>query len=104
MRPVAASAAPSAPLRPDERIEAQMKITMNVDCTPEEARAFLGLPDVKPMQEEMLSEVRKRMSASLKAMEPEAMLKMWLPATLKGFEQLQEMFLSQMAASQKPKK
>ncbi|WP_420846806.1 DUF6489 family protein [Microvirga tunisiensis] len=28
-----------------------MKITMDVECTPEEARAFLGLPDVKPMQE-----------------------------------------------------
>ena len=26
-----------------------MKITVDVDCTPEEARAFLGLPDVKPM-------------------------------------------------------
>lgn len=81
-----------------------MKVTMNVDCTPEEARAFLGLPDVKPMQDEMLREVQNRMTASLKAMEPEAMLKMWLPATLKGFEQLQQMFLSQMAASQKPKR
>ena len=32
-----------------------MKITMNVDCTPEEARAFLGLPDVKPMQEQLIA-------------------------------------------------
>jgi hypothetical protein len=29
-------------------------------------------------------------------MDPETMLKTWLPATLKGFEQLQEMFLSRM--------
>lgn len=28
-----------------------MIITINVDCTPEEARAFLGLPDLKPMQD-----------------------------------------------------
>jgi hypothetical protein len=27
------------------------------------------------------------------------MLKTWLPATLKGFEQLQEMFLAQMAGA-----
>ena len=27
-----------------------MKITVNVDCTPEEARSFLGLPDVQPLQ------------------------------------------------------
>jgi hypothetical protein len=81
-----------------------MKITMNVECTPEEARVFLGLPDVKPMQEEMLKEVQKRLSASLKAMDPEAIMKTWLPATLQGYEQLQEMFLSQMARFQNPKK
>jgi hypothetical protein len=81
-----------------------MKITMNIDCTPDEARAFFGLPDVKPMQEKLLKEVQERMSTTLHAMEPEAMLKTWLPATLKGYEQLQEMFLSQMAATKKPKK
>jgi hypothetical protein len=81
-----------------------MKFTMNVDCTPEEARAFLGLPDVKPVQEEMLKEVQKRLSASLKAMDPETVVKTWLPATLQGYEQLQEMFLSQMARFQTSKK
>jgi hypothetical protein len=81
-----------------------MKFTVNVDCTPEEARAFLGLPDVKPMQEEMLKEVQKLLSTSLKAMDPETIAKTWLPATLQGYEQMQEMFLSQMARFQKPKK
>jgi hypothetical protein len=32
------------------------------------------------------------------------MLKTWLPATIKGFEQLQETFRSQLAATKKPKK
>jgi uncharacterized protein DUF6489 len=77
--------------------EAPMKITLDVDCTPQEARAFFGLPDVKPLQEALLKEVQDRLAANIKAMDPEAMLKTWLPATLKGFEQLQEMFLSQMA-------
>jgi hypothetical protein len=81
-----------------------MKFTMNVDCTPEEARAFLGLPDVKPMQEEMLKEVQKRLSTSLKTMDPETIVKTWLPATMQGYEQLQEMFLTQMARFQNPKK
>ena len=27
-----------------------MKITIEIDCTPDEARQFVGLPDVKPMQ------------------------------------------------------
>jgi hypothetical protein len=43
------------------------------------------------MQEKLLKEVEERMSTTLHAMEPEAMLKTWLPATLKGYEQLQEM-------------
>ncbi len=78
-----------------------MKITMNVECTPEEARAFLGLPDVTPMQEQLMQEVQERMAANIRAMEPEAMLKTWLPATLKGFEQLQEIFVSQMTGTNK---
>jgi hypothetical protein len=66
-----------------------MKITMDVECSPEEARAFLGLPDVKPMQEQLMREVQDRMTANIRAREPEAMLRAWLPATLKGFEQMQ---------------
>ena len=49
------------------------------------------------MQDQLLKEVEERMRASLKALDPETMLKTWLPAGLKGFEQLQEMFLNQMA-------
>ena len=51
---------------------------------------------MKPLQEALLPEVEERLRATLKAMDPEAMLKTWLPATLKGFEQLQEIFLSQL--------
>ena len=36
------------------------------------------------------------MAANILGMEPEAMIKTWLPITLKGFEQIQEMFMSQM--------
>ena len=46
----------------------------------------------------------ERLAANLKAMDPETMLKTWLPATLKGFEQLQETFFSQMGQAGRPKK
>jgi hypothetical protein len=81
----------------------EMKLKLDIDCTPDEARAFLGLPDVKPLQEALLPEVEERLRATLKAMDPETMLKSWLPATLKGFEQLQEMFLAQMGGLGKKK-
>ena len=76
-----------------------MKIKLDIDCTPDEVREFFGLPQVKPLQEELLKEVQERLRANIKAMDAEAMLKTWLPATLKGFEQLQEMFLSRMAGA-----
>src|SRR5207237_353819 len=87
---------PSSPTRGGER-RGRMKIKLDIDCTPEELRSFFGLPDVRPMQEELLKNVQERLSANLKTLDPETMLKTWLPAGLKGFEQLQEMFMSQMA-------
>ena len=74
-----------------------MKFSLDIDCTPEELRGFFGMPDVKPMQERLLKEVEERMRANLTALDPETLLQTWMPAGLKGFEQLQEMFLSQMA-------
>lgn len=73
-----------------------MKVTVNIECTPEEARAFMGLPDVQPMQENLLRELEARLSANIKAMNPESVIKTWLPASLEGAEQMQKMFWSHM--------
>ena len=81
-----------------------MKIHVDVDCTPEEARSFLGLPDVAPMQAALMSELEKRMMANLQAMEPEQLFKTWLPAGLQGWEQLQKAFWTRMAAGAGEKK
>ena len=74
-----------------------MKITIDVDCTPEEARAFLGLPDVAAMQAAVMEELRERMSAGLEAMDPETLMKTWMPLGLQGLEQAQKTFWSQMS-------
>lgn len=75
-----------------------MKITVDVDCTPEEARAFLGLPDVKPMQEALMREMQDRLSANLTAMQPDELLRTWLPANFKGYEQMMDAFLRMSGA------
>ena len=36
-----------------------MKITVDVDITPEELRSFLGLPNVEHLQEQMLSNAQE---------------------------------------------
>ena len=72
-----------------------MKITVNVDCTPEEARRFLGLPDVQPLQDAVMQQMQERVMSSLNAMEPETLLKTWAPMGLQNLEQIQKFFFSQ---------
>ncbi|MEX2297588.1 MAG: DUF6489 family protein [Dongiaceae bacterium] len=55
-----------------------MKVTIDIDCTPEEARAFMGLPDVAPLQARMLAEIEARMRAALEAMDPQQIVASWL--------------------------
>ncbi len=76
-----------------------MKITIEVDCSPEEARAFLGLPDVVPMQAAAMEDLSQRLRAGLEAMDPETLMKTWMPLGLQGLEQAQKMFWSQMGKS-----
>ncbi len=76
-----------------------MKITIDVDCTPEEARTFLGLPDVKPMQDVLLKQLEERMSANIQAMDPENLMKTWLPVGLQNLEQIQKFMWNQMTTA-----
>ena len=76
-----------------------MKIHMDIDLTPDEARTLIGLPDVKPMQKALMDDIEGRMKKNLSAMEPEALLKMWLPAGVQGLEQWQKFIWARMTGS-----
>jgi hypothetical protein len=78
-----------------------MKVNIEIDCTPEEARAFFGLPDVAPMQARILQEVEERALAAMRAMEPDALIETWFPTTMKGLENFQKMFWSAMSDPKK---
>ena len=67
-----------------------MKITINVDCTPAEAREFLGLPDLRPLQAAWLAEVEKRLIADVQKFSPEGIARSWLSGV--GSEWLPNMF------------
>lgn len=81
-----------------------MKVTFDIDCTPEEARRFLGLPDVAAMQQVMMEEIQRRAMSSLAAMDPEQVMKTWMPAGLQGMEQLQKFFWNAMNPTPKNEK
>ncbi len=71
-----------------------MKINIEIDCTPEEARTLFGLPDVKPLQEALMAQIEARTTKMLAAMEPEALFNVWLPASIQGLEQWQKLLQS----------
>ena len=69
-----------------------MKITIDIDCTPDEARQFMGLPDVKPLQAAVLAKLEEKLVTGVDALSPEAMLKSWFSAMPQNAEQLQKLF------------
>jgi hypothetical protein len=71
-----------------------MKVTIEVDCTPQEAREFLGLPDVRPMQAAMMDKFQARMEDSMEKFSPEALLHSWLTFDPKIAQRFQEMFMN----------
>ena len=73
-----------------------MKVTFNIECTPEEARTFFGLPDVAPMQERILKETEKQIMENIKGMDPETMMKTWSPIAIQSWSEMQKMFWGQM--------
>ncbi|MCX7357857.1 MAG: DUF6489 family protein [Alphaproteobacteria bacterium] len=55
-----------------------MKFTVNVECSPEEARRFMGLPDVTPINEALVQEMTTRMQKNLSLMSGESMMSSWM--------------------------
>jgi hypothetical protein len=78
-----------------------MKVHIDIDCTPEEARTFLGLPDVQPVQAAMMQELEQRLKSAMQAMDPETLMKTWLPAGIANLEQMQRMFWQQFGGGEK---
>ncbi len=69
-----------------------MKIKIEVDCNPQEARAFIGLPDVEPLQKKIMAEMEERMKAAMDAGDMETIFKAWMPGAMtagaRGFEDM----------------
>ena len=72
-----------------------MKAKIEMECTPEEARAFLGLPDVTALNKQLTEEMQARMKANVAALKPEELMKNWM--AFGG--QAQEQFMKLMGAA-----
>ena len=69
-----------------------MKITIDIDCSPEEARKFMGLPDVAAMNDEMVAALGDKLRDTLSGEDPGVLFKQWFLGGVEGFENIQKEF------------
>jgi hypothetical protein len=69
-----------------------MKMNIELECTPEEARRFLGLPDVQPIQDMMSDRIQDRLESAMNMFDPEWLIKTWLPAGGNALDTVQKAF------------
>jgi Family of unknown function (DUF6489) len=73
---------------------AEMKINVEIDCTPLEARQFFGLPDMQPMQTAVMERLQQQMMANIEKVSPEALMQSWFTFDPKLTERFSDMFVS----------
>ena len=65
---------------------APLKITMNVDITPEEMRRLVGLPDVKEFNDHLMEKIREKMEAGVEGYDPMSLFQPYMKTTMAGFD------------------
>jgi hypothetical protein len=78
----------------ESRPGADMKVNIEIDCTPLEARQFMGLPDVSPMQTAVMDKMQQQMMSNIDKVSPESLLQSWFTFDPKIAERFQDMFVT----------
>jgi hypothetical protein len=73
-----------------------MKITINIDCTPEEARAFMGLPDMQAVQQSFMTAFQEQIKDAGAKLNSEDYMAMWKDMGQANMQAFQNMFWEQM--------
>jgi len=68
-----------------------MKISVDVDCTPEEARRFLGLPDLTPVHQAYVERMTKMVTDASSAETFNELIKSWGPMSEAGLAMWRQM-------------
>jgi hypothetical protein len=76
-----------------------MKVKIELECTPQEARTFLGLPDVEALNAAVTEEIRRRMESNMTALQPEEMMKNWTTFGLAAQEQFRNLMTGAAGAA-----
>ena len=68
-----------------------MKVTVDFDCTPEEARRFLGLPDLTPVHDAYIEKMRQAVTEGARPEMFADMMKAWGPMSEAGMNLWRQM-------------
>jgi len=69
-----------------------MKMNVEIECTPVEAREFLGLPNVQPMQEAMMKKFEEKMLDHMQSFSPDKIMQSWFSFDPQKPEQFLKLF------------
>lgn len=68
-----------------------MKVTVDIDCTPEEARRFMGLPDLTPANDVYVDQLKKAMQGATNFEQMEHFARQMAPMGQMGLKLVQQM-------------
>lgn len=74
-----------------------MKVTVEIDCTPAEARRLMGLPDFEPLQQAIMEHLEKATFQHMAKLSPEGLLHSWLSAGPANLESIRDMMTTAFA-------
>lgn len=76
-----------------------MDVTINLNLTPKEARELMGLADLRPLQEEVLAEIRQRVMARVQDVSADGLLKTWFASSSSAFDLVRNTTSSMLSQS-----
>jgi len=69
-----------------------MKISVDVDCTPEEARRFMGLPDLSGVHDLYLDKMKRTIEEGVTPDTIATMMQSWAPMGEAGMNMWRQLF------------
>jgi hypothetical protein len=68
-----------------------MKVTMDVDITPEEVRKLFGLPDLEGFHRQLMDDVRVRMAEGAEGYDPLKLFQPYVAGSMAGWDLFQRL-------------
>ena len=80
-----------------------MKVNIELDLTPEEARRFFGLPDITPLQEQIMERIQDQIKASADPAYLGKLASQMVTGGMQSVDSFQRAFMDMMSSAGKSK-